>query len=414
MTLHVLDTSAILNGALEEYSSVFISPLVLTELESIKNSAHKDQDIKFKARTAVRAIINGRYDINYLTPTQKDLNKIIHKHGFLSEINDHYILAAAYQLARRSCDKVEFITSDAALYAFAQQLPYIYPVYYIESKQQQDEYCGYGKYYPTPDVWLSLSEDPKINVLGCKTNEFAEVYEGTELKTILFWDGSEYRPLKYKDIKNVYTGETIRPRNLEQKLAFDMLQNPNIKVKLLTSAWGSGKTMLALNYALDQVARGTYAKLVFIRNNIIVADTKDIGYLPGDQQSKMSIWGGPIADHLGGQEMLDSLISEGLVEIYPLSHIRGRSIKNSIVLCDECENMTDKLVTLLLSRIEETSEIIFCGDVAQIDNPKFEANNGIRSMIENLAGEPLFGMVKLIKSERGAVARMCDLMRPPV
>jgi len=362
----------------------------------------------------VRAIINGRYDINYLTPRQKDLNKIIHKHSFLSEINDHYILAAAYQLARRSCDKVEFITSDAALYAFAQQLPYIYPVYYIESKQQQDEYCGYGKYYPTPDVWLSLSEDPKINVLGCKTNEFAEVYEGADLKMILFWDGNEYRPLKYKDIKNVYTGETIRPRNLEQKLAFDMLQNPNIKVKLLTSAWGSGKTMLALNYALDQVARGTYAKLVFIRNNIIVADTKDIGYLPGDQQSKMSIWGGPIADHLGGQEMLDSLISEGLVEIYPLSHIRGRSIKNSIVLCDECENMTDKLVTLLLSRIEETSEIIFCGDVAQIDNPKFEANNGIRSMIENLAGEPLFGMVKLIKSERGAVARMCDLMRPPV
>ena len=81
---------------------------------------------------------------------------------------------------------------------------------------------------------------------------------------------------------------------------------------------------------------------------------------------------------------------------------------------DECENMNDKLVTLLMSRIEEDSELIFCGDVAQIDNRKFEKNNGIRSMLEHLSGQPLFGTVKLVKSERGPVAQMCDLMRPPI
>jgi len=90
-----------------------------------------------------------------------------------------------------------------------------------------------------------------------------------------------------------------------------MLQNQDIKVKLLTSAWGSGKTMLALNYALEQIGAGRYQKLVFVRNNIVVADTKDIGFLPGDVRSKMSIWGGVIADHLGGQEMLDHLIDDG-------------------------------------------------------------------------------------------------------
>ena len=78
----------------------------------------------------------------------------------------------------------------------------------------------------------------------------------------------------------------------------------------------------------------------------------------------MSIWGGVLADHLGGQEMLDDLIDKGLLEIYPLSHIRGRSFHSAIVLCDECENMNDKLVTLLMSRIESDSELIFCGDVA--------------------------------------------------
>lgn len=413
MTLHMLDTSALLEGALKEYSNIYLSPIVLSELEGIKTSSHKDQDIKIRARAVVRALIDS-YDIEYVAPPQKELKQIIKHHNFLSDINDHLILATAFWMAKKTCEPVEFITSDSALYAFARQMPYLYPTFYVSKEEQEEEYCGYGKYYPDADQWLHLSENSKINILECKTNEFAELYDGSELKNILFWNGEEYRPLKYKDIKNTYIGETIRPRNLEQKMAFDLLQNQDIKVKLLTSAWGSGKTLLALNYALEQVARGTYNKLLFIRNNIIVADTKDIGYLPGDQQSKMSIWGGPIADHLGGQEMLDNLINEGVIEIYPLSHVRGRSIKNTIVLCDECENMNDKLITLLLSRIEESSEIIFCGDVAQIDNPKFEINNGIRSMIKNLAGEPLFGMVKLIKSERGAVARMCDLMRPPV
>ena len=178
-------------------------------------------------------------------------------------------------------------------------------------------------------------------------------------------------------------------------MAFHLIQNPTIRVKLLTSAWGGGKTLIALSYALEQIHNGKFQKLIFVRNNIIVADTNDIGFLPGDQAEKMLIWGMPL-------------------EIYPLSHIRGRSLHSSIIICDECENMNDKLVTLLLSRIEDDSEIIFCGDIAQIDNRKFEKNNGISSMINNLSGQPLFGTVKLIKSERGGVPKLCDLMRPPI
>ena len=106
-------------------------------------------------------------------------------------------------------------------------------------------------------------------------------------------------------------------------------------------------------------------------------------------------------------------MDDGIVEAIPLSHIRGRSIKDSIVLCDECENMDDKLITLLMSRIEDNSELIFCGDVAQIDKKNFEERNGIRAMLKNLAGDPLFGAVKLIKSERGPVAKLCDKIIPP-
>ena len=197
-------------------------------------------------------------------------------------------------------------------------------------------------------------------------------------------------------------------------MAMHLLQNSNIKVKLLTSAWGSGKTLLALSYALEQIHKGNFNKLIFVRNNIIVADTKDIGYLPGDMRDKMLIWGAPLADHLGGMDMLEQLIMDGVIEIYPLSHMRGRSICNSIVICDECENMNDKLVTLLMSRIEENSELIFCGDVAQIDSNRFVRNNGIKAMLKHLSGHPLFGTVKLIKSERGAVAQLCDRILPPI
>lgn len=290
----------------------------------------------------------------------------------------------------------------------------IYPMSEEPVYHKTEPWCGWCKYFPTEKELALLYADPKINSLGCKTNEFAEIYDGKELKDVLFWDGHEYKHLKYKDMRNPYIEETVKPKNLEQKMAFHLLQNTDIKVKLLTSAWGSGKTLLALTYALERVSRGDYAKLVFVRNNIVVADTKDIGFLPGDMRDKMSIWGAPLADHLGGQEMLDQLIDDGVIEIYPLSHMRGRSIKNSIVICDECENMNDKLVTLLMSRIEESSEIIFCGDVAQIDNQKFEKNNGIKSMLNNLAGNPLFGTVKLLKSERGPIGQLCDLMRPPI
>ena len=219
-----------------------------------------------------------------------------------------------------------------------------------------------------------LYSHPENNIFNAKVNEFIEVFVEDELKDVLFWDGTKYCNLNYKPLKNKYLDETIKPRNLEQKMAFHLLQNPNIKVKLLISAWGSGKTMIALNYALDQISRGTYSKLVFVRNNIIVADTNDIGYMPGNLRDKMSIWSEVIADHLGGQDMLDRLIDDGIIETFPLSHMRGRSIRNSIIICDECEDMNDKLITLLLSRVEESSEIIFCGDIAQIDSKKFEKN----------------------------------------
>lgn len=412
MNINFLDTSAVLNGAYKRFQNIYISPIVLMELENIKTSQQKDDKTKYLARQAVRDIITSK-DIHFITANTHVKWKF-RKYSILQNIHDHWLIAEAAALKNHS-NEVFFITADGAQFLIAKQIKELQAIYLDdkeESRIEQIEYCGWGKYYPNNSQMAQLYQCPTMNTLKCPTNSFAEIFAGDELKDVLFWDGHEYKPLNYKDIKNVYTGEIIKPRNLEQKMAIHLLQNQDIKVKLLTSAWGSGKTLLALNYALEQVARGRQPKITFIRNNIIVADTKDIGFVPGDVRQKMSLWGGVIADHLGGQMMLDQLIDDGIIEIFPISHIRGRSIKG-IIFCDECENLNDKLVTLLLSRVEDGGEIIFCGDVAQIDNPKFEKNNGIKAMLDNLVGDPLFGTVKLLKSERGPIPQLCDKIIPP-
>ena len=417
MIKHFADTSALLHqhGLINPDVDIAISPITVSELEYIKEH-EENKEIRYLAREAVRSIMTSN-KLHVIMPDNKGIDKLLKKYKFLSNINDHRILLAAELMAIKQTQDIIFLTSDSLQYLFAQQLPHIDPVYPMGDElvtRKEEEWAGWGKYYPSEKEMTMLYADPKINSLGCKTNEFAEIFENAQLKDVLFWNGQQFTPLKYKEIRNPYIDEIIRPRNLEQKMAFHLLQNQDIKVKLLTSAWGSGKTLIALSYALEQVHKGIYSKLVFVRNNIVVADTNDIGFLPGDMRDKMSIWGAPLADHLGGQEMLDRLIDDGVIEIYPLSHMRGRSIVNSIVLCDECENMNDKLVTFLMSRIEKDSEIIFCGDVAQIDHRKFEKNNGIKAMLEHLSGNPLFGTVKLIKSERGPVSALCDLIRPPI
>ena len=411
--IYFLDTSAILNGAYNIYGTCYISPLSIQELENIKTSNNKSERVKFLARQAVRDLLSS----SFITPTffsRFQVNRVLHKYKFLQDIPDHRILAEAILMLEKH-DSVHFITSDGAQLLFARQISGLESDWYGTERfiEQHEDYCGWSKYYPTSEEMALLYSNPELNTLKCKTNEFAEIFEGNELKDVLFWNGKKYRPLRYKEIKNNYIGQTIKPRNLEQKMALDLLQNDDIPVKLLTSAWGGGKTLLALSYALDQITHGNYQKLIFVRNNIIVSDTNDIGFLPGTIQEKMAIWAGPLADHLGGPDMLNQMIEDGIIEIIPLSHIRGRSISNAVVVCDECENMTDKLVTLLMSRIETTSQLVFCGDVAQIDNHKFEQNNGIRAMINTLSGDNLFGMVKLIKSERNAIAQLCDRMIPP-
>ena len=225
------------------------------------------------------------------------------------------------------------------------------------------------------------------------------------------WDGSRYVPIKYKKISNRFTGD-IRPRNDQQRLAFDMLQNDDITVKMLAGTFGSGKTMLMVSSAIDMIEKHKVDKLIWIRNNIEVKNTKELGALPGTLLEKLGAasFAGPLADHLGGESGLEYWIKNGQVEVAHLGFIRGRDYKNAILLVSEAENLTKEHIQLLLGRVGEGSMLWLDGDLKQTDEAVFENNSGMRKAISALTGNPHFAYVYMPKTERSETAQLADLL----
>ena len=404
--LYFLDTSAILNGALKEYPNAWISPIAIQELEQIKIS-NKPDSIQYLARQAVRDIINSlRYNIFYCAI--KDIEKFIKHHHYLTDSNDHKLLASAALLAREKKQTVQFITSDGALFLFAKTIPNLDCQLYEETKTKI-EYRGWNKYTPTDLQFISLYSHPEINIFNAKINEFCEIYEKQALKDILIWTGARYSSLKYQNFKNMF-GENIMPRNLEQKMLFHLLQDDNIKIKLGLGTYGSGKTFIMLQHALKGVKDGRFSKIIFVRNNIITKGSRDIGFLSGSLVEKIKPYLMPIAD-LTTPEYLDEIIAEGILEPVPLGFMRGRDFSNNtLVFCDEAENLTRENIQLLIGRIGEGSQLWIAGDLKQIDHSEFEKNNGLRQLMERLSGNKLFGMVRLMQSERSETAELANLL----
>ncbi len=405
---HWADTSALLHQPLLDTEiNIAISTLTVAELEHIKNN-NENETTKYKAREAVRALLTN-LNINVILTDNKRIDRMLKKYKFLSNIPDHRILCAAEIYAADQGEDIIFLTSDALQYLFAQQMPHLSATYPMGDEEilSHEEWAGWGKYYPNETEMTLLYQDPKINTLKCKVNEFAEIYEGKELKDILFWNGHEYRKLKYKDF-TAPTGEHISPRNIEQKMYLDLLQNDTIPIKLCIGRFGTGKSMFAETWGTHQLQMGKFDKIVFVKNNLDVKGAGKLGILPGDEIDKQYPWLRQIEDHLGPQ-LFEQYLNEGKIEPAHLSTLRGRDLKNCLILVDEAENLLTTNIQLLLGRVAEGSQIIFCADVKQCDY-KDAKMSGIPRLIDGLAGNPLFGMVKLIKSERSAVAACADAL----
>ena len=405
MVIDYFDTSAILaNGKLLDKES-YVSHFVVSELEEIKNSSVKDEQVKARARQATRALIANPQCRTYNLDLQK-IERVRKSRKWLPDNMDGRIIAEAILLQKETGANICFWTADYNMKLFAEAEDFYINFVTQDCILNKEPWCGWGKYYPSVDEMASLYSNPQINTLGAKTNEYCTVFEGSDLKDILRWDGNNYTKLNYRSFKSAL-GSKVEPRNTEQKMLFDLLQNRNIPIKLCLGRFGSGKSYLMLAHALNLIQKDEFDRIVFVKNNIQVKDTKDLGALPGEEIDKLMPWLKQIEDHVGGFTF-DDMLQQGVIEPVHLGYIRGRDIKNSIIFCDEVENMTRQHIQLLIGRVSSRSELWLAGDLKQTDSINFEKNSGIQALINGLAGDPLFGMVKLLKSERSAVAALAD------
>ena len=314
-------------------------------------------------------------------------------------------------------DSFRFVTSDLSCFNLAQRVMKLPAELTADADSgARQDYTGWTEIALEDGgeeaMNMAYSKDAEQkNLFDTPTNGYVLISNAdAEGNTVgLRWDGSRYLPIKYKNLNTAYSGK-IKPLNNQQKLAFDLLQNDDITIKLLLGVYGSGKDFLMVNHAVDMIEKGKYDKIVWVRNNIEVKDTKEIGFLPGSMLEKVYPFAAILADCLGGEVALERAITDGWVEIQPLGFIRGRSFSRSIIYCSEAENLTKQHIQLLIGRVGEGSTLWINGDLRQIDDVAFERNNGIQKLIDNLTGNERFGTVYLPITERSETARLDDLL----
>lgn len=404
-----LDTNALLNLGENAFKERFIiAQKTLEEIENIKISSNKDSEIKYKARNIARLLdINeSGYNVIAYSP---EIKKIIDDH-FLSETPDNIILASAYYY---NLNEPVLVCSDDLNCKFISRNIFgltTKGINEINLVKNLDEYKGYK------DVTLSDEEMSYFychlneNTFGCLINEYLIIRKSDgEVVDYRKWNGEEYKATSYKQISSRFLGK-IKPRNPEQTLAFDMLQDKNITINILSGRFGSGKSMIMISNALKMIEDGKFDKLIFIRNPVIVHNITDVGYIPGTLNDKLKPGAMVLADHLGGETGLDMQIMTGTISIEFIGNIRGRDYKNCILYCTEAENLTKEHIQLLIGRIGENSELWLDGDIKQVDSPIFRNNNGLLTSVQKLAGHNKFGYVQLKKTERSETAAMADLL----
>jgi predicted ribonuclease YlaK len=232
---------------------------------------------------------------------------------------------------------------------------------------------------------------------GLITNQ----YLYTENKeTILRFDGEKLTSLHLPKFKE------FKPQNEEQKMAFDLMANRDIPIKVLIGIAGSGKTKMGLTFGLKALEKGDAKKLFIVRQPSPVGE--EIGFLKGTKDEKLQAWFKPILDNLeGGEFQLQQMIQRGMIEFEAPAFMQGRDLQETYVVVDEAQLLTTEQVKMLGSRIGHGSTIVFAGDYEQVFNKKYSGEkNGLIKMVDTLAGNPLFGVVHMVKSVRGPVAEL--------
>jgi PhoH-like ATPase len=196
------------------------------------------------------------------------------------------------------------------------------------------------------------------------------------------------------------------------------LLDPEIGIISLGGRAGTGKSALALSAGLDAVLEKRLHKKVVIFRPLYAVGGQELGYLPGTENEKMSPWAQAVFDTLGAlvsQQVIDEVVERGLIEVLPLTHIRGRSLHDSFVIVDEAQSLERGVLLTVLSRIGQGSRVVLTHDIAQRDNLRVGRHDGVVAVVESLKGHPLFAHITLTRSERSQIAALVtELLEEPI
>ena len=424
---YVVDTSVLLSdpNAILRFAehAVILPVVVITELEAKRHHP----ELGYFARAALRLlddlrVMNGRLDSPIPVNTDGGTVKVELNHtdptvlppGFRLGDNDSRILAVALNY-RAEGASVVLVSKDLPMRVKASAVGLDAEEYRAELAVTTG-WTGMADLDVAPDVLDRLYEGEAVRV---PETDGLPVHTGL----VLHGGGSSALGRLHPDglvhrIRADRDAFGIHGRSAEQRVALDLLLDPDVGIVSMGGRAGTGKSALALCAGLEAVLeRGLYSKVIVFRPLYAVGG-QDLGFLPGSESDKMGPWAQAVFDTLSsvaGKNVIDEVLARDLLEVLPLTHIRGRSLHDAFVIVDEAQSLERNVLLTVLSRIGQNSRVVLTHDVAQRDNLRVGRHDGIVAVVERLKGNPLFAHVTLTRSERSAIAALVtDLLEDVV
>ncbi len=418
----VLDTSVLLSDpkALTRFAEheVVLPVVVIIELEGKRHHP----ELGYFARQALRLlddlrVQHGRLDEPIPIGSDGGMLRVELNHadpavlpaGFRLGDNDSRILAVARSLAADG-RLVTLVSKDLPMRVKASAVGLEAEEY--EPEQRVDSgWTGMAELEISAESMASLYADqglevPQARDLPCHTGLVLLSPRGSALGRVM----ADKQVRLVRGDRDVFG---VHGRSAEQRIAVDLLLDNEIGIISMGGRAGTGKSALALCAGLEAVMERRLHRKVMVFRPLYAVGGQELGYLPGSETEKMSPWGQAVFDTLGAlvsQEVVEEVLDRGMLEVLPLTHIRGRSLHDAFVIVDEAQSLERNVLLTVLSRIGQNSRVILTHDVAQRDNLRVGRHDGVAAVIEALKGHPLFAHVTLSRSERSPVAALVTEM----
>ena len=415
---YVLDTSVLLAdpGAFSRFHEheVVVPIVVITELEGKRHHP----ELGYFARSALRflddlRVIHGTLDVPLPIGDEGGSIRVELNHtnaeslpaGFRLGDNDTRILSVARNLANEGND-VTLVSKDLPMRVKASSVGLVAEEYRAELAVESG-WTGMVELELDSDELDSLYESgtfdlPEARDLPCHAGMVLISDKGSGL-------GRVTADKQVQLVRGDREAFGIHGRSAEQRVALDLLLDPDIGIVSMGGRAGTGKSALALCAGLETVMERRQHKKVVIFRPLYAVGGQELGYLPGSESEKMGPWGQAVFDTLGAvasKEVIEEILDRGMLEVLPLTHIRGRSLHDSFVIVDEAQSLERNVLLTVLSRIGANSKVVLTHDVAQRDNLRVGRYDGVVAVVEKLKGHPLFAHVTLTRSERSPVAAL--------